>query len=483
MATITSAQSGNFNDTATWIGGVVPVAGDIAVAANGHIVDINVNTTVSSITQAGTGRFRIGNGITLTGDVTINAGTIATFGTLECVATTVSTVTGNVSGPSQAINNQVGIFMNGSGRLVVNGNLTATGGNVTNAGAAVFSNVTCTIEINGNVTGNAQYKMGIIANSNATIFINGNVNGGGAGSYSHGVSEFGTLTVVGNVIGGTASESRGIVSGQTSSELFLIGTVNGPTGVNNNFSIQLTGSLSKVNITGNVNGGVSAISISVSGASSIVNITGNVFGGLGTFTTLSASGANALVNIIGNVTSSPSAVAVSCGGASSLVNMTGVATAVNFQHAIESGATSSGFGIKYSGNLIDSPGGRTAIFTRFFRMVNNSGVTQYANDAGFPNGGYVNRVDPSNVTGMPAQSNVRNLLVYGYNNELTGSLVVPPANTVSVGVVYDNGTIGTAQNTAASFLTELAASTDPLAVRLKNVATVQTTGDQIAAAL
>jgi hypothetical protein len=87
------------------------------------------------------------------------------------------------------------------------------------------------------------------------------------------------------------------------------------------------------------------------------------------------------------------------------------------------------------------------------------------------------------VGGAPATSNVRQGTIYGIGGGLTGTLIVPTANTVTDGVVYDNGTVGTAQNTAASFLAELAVSTDPLAERLRNVATVQTTGDQIAAAL
>ncbi len=55
--------------------------------------------------------------------------------------------------------------------------------------------------------------------------------------------------------------------------------------------------------------------------------------------------------------------------------------------------------------------------------------------------------------------------------------------SAGAGTLYlaDDGTLGTAQNTAASFLAALGTSTDPLAVRLQNVSTVQTTGAQIAA--
>jgi hypothetical protein len=48
MATITSTQSGNFDATATWVGGVVPVDADSFVIATGHTVTYNVATPVTN---------------------------------------------------------------------------------------------------------------------------------------------------------------------------------------------------------------------------------------------------------------------------------------------------------------------------------------------------------------------------------------------------------------------------------------------------
>lgn len=48
MATITSAQSGNFDNTTTWVGGVLPVDADAFVIATGHTVTYNVATPVTN---------------------------------------------------------------------------------------------------------------------------------------------------------------------------------------------------------------------------------------------------------------------------------------------------------------------------------------------------------------------------------------------------------------------------------------------------
>ena len=75
MALITSAASGNFNATSTWTGGVIPGVGDEARASTGHTVTITSNATCDEISNAGTGKFVINGGVTLSATISIKSAT------------------------------------------------------------------------------------------------------------------------------------------------------------------------------------------------------------------------------------------------------------------------------------------------------------------------------------------------------------------------------------------------------------------------
>lgn len=458
MATITSAQSGNWSATTTWVGGVVPVAADTAVAATGHVVAIDVDVTVVAVSQAGTGKFVLPGGRTLTGNVTINAGTLTSGGTVEVTATAgqTSTITGTVSGASSTLSNQAGVVVTGTGTLVLNGAVTGTPGNATDSSAtecaAVYTNVNSTIIVNGTVTGGGTRKYGVYigsGGSTASVTVNNTVTGGAGsnawGAYTAGASAF--LTIVGNV--NAAGFSYAATSTGATSTISITGTVTG-TG-NGIIGVYTTGTSSVLNVTGSVLGGngiQSSTAIGCTGQFAVVNITGPVVGGGGSIAYgLEMSGANATANITGNVTGGlgGNSYGVYMRGASSFVSIVGDLTATaGASNAVRSEATSSGYGIGLAGSLYDASSGLTAVHSRFLRLSSNvNAISRYANNVNFPNGGFVTRVSPDNVTGMAAQSNVRYGTVYGYNSELTGTLRVPPANSVASGVPVDN-TTGTA---------------------------------------
>jgi hypothetical protein len=77
---------------------------------------------------------------------------------------------------------------------------------------------------------------------------------------------------------------------------------------------------------------------------------------------------------------------------------------------------------------------------------------------------------------LPVESNVRQGV--SYNSGLrVGTILIPDSSDVRRSIPVDN-TIGTADLSAEGFLTEIENSSNPIAIRLRNVATVETVGEQ-----
>jgi hypothetical protein len=485
MATITSAQSGDFSDTATWVGGVVPTVGDIAVAANGHVVAIDTDVTLTKVTQLGTGKFTLGGGRTLTAEVEAVSGSFTSGGTVEVTATSGSTayIIGNVTGLSSTGVNICGVNVKGTGTLELTGNVTGTAGNASseaNGHAGVYSNVVCTINITGNVIGGSgSHKRGVQLGVNSVasnIMVLGNTTGGsGVQAYGMFIAGASTaFTIIGNTTGGTTNDAHGTFISGGSSTIYITGNVTGGSGGLGSFGavgMLSTGASSIINITGTVSGNIlvgmwvagvgssvsiignllggnntNCFAIRVSGASISISITGNVTGGGGaTAYGISATGASATINVVGDVSGGggpgTSAHGIYATDASSIIDVTGTLTGTNNSSAgVRSDATT-GYVI-FGGNLIDSPAGATALYAirARIRSTGVSGYNQYSTTDGFTTGSQVQRVSTDIVTGMPANRDVRLSTLYGYNNELTGTMIVPPTSSVLTGVLVDNST-------------------------------------------
>jgi hypothetical protein len=92
--------------------------------------------------------------------------------------------------------------------------------------------------------------------------------------------------------------------------------------------------------------------------------------------------------------------------------------------------------------------------------------------------------------GLPSFVDVKIGQTYGPNDELIGACVIPPASAVGVGIPVSAITpvdtavpiiVGTLQLTGEDLLNAIAVSPNLVAERLRNVSTVQTTGDQVTA--
>lgn len=506
MATITSASSGNFSAPATWVGGVVPGPADDAVAANTHVVAIDVDVTVISFQQAGTGKFTLGNGRTVTGNVIANAGTFTSGGTIEVTATTgnSATINGNITGISSTAANIAAVVVAGTGTLILNGAVTGSAGNATseaNGHAGVYTNVSSTVTISGVVTGGSgSFKFGVFAGANATsavLTINNNVIAGNAsnahavftagastqltingaasgfGSFAHGAYTTGAtaqLVINGNVTGGS-TDARGAYATGTSATITIVGNVTGGSSTNA-WGVGTTGNLAAINITGNVRNGIGLVAhgaamqgttatLSITGSlipsgtgtgypvfSSASSVTLNLIGDIlsGITTCVIFQGANSVINVTGNVTSSRGSglIGISSTGASSTVNVIGNVTSnIWLSHGISSSATTNG--VILQGSMTDAVDGSVAVYARVFRMTATpTGVTKYASGVNNPFGTLVSRIPASNTTGMPAQTNVRLNTVYGDTSQFTGTVAMPSTSQVMYGVPVD-GSTGTAQ--------------------------------------
>ena len=327
------------------------------------------------------------------------------------------------------------------------------GGNVTPPAIAsanlILYNGNCNLNIsgtnfNGLIATTANNTSCINKTSAGLITITGNLNGGNGGGNATGAQVFvstnGNTIVIGNIVGGigSAGGNRGI--NQSSGTLTITGNVTGGQSIVTNQGVIFTGTSLTVN--GTILGGTAATAIDSSAP--VNNITGNVTSG--TVAAIASSSAN-IINVTGTVTASATAQAISMTNANGQVYLNGNMVNVNGRMAIYAPIV-----------WLDSTGTTQADFF----TSGGSPRTLYSEDT-FPN--------------MPAQNNTRFNTVYGPGNGLRGTVRMPAAADARSGVVYDNGTTGTALFTTSLLLTEISTSSDPVAERIRNGSTPQILGE------
>ncbi len=434
MAIIRAAQNGNWSATSSWIGGVVPTSSDDAVA-NTFNITMDVSTTVIQLrndnglggTTGGQFQFSVdGVSVTLTGPTPMTQGVVAT----SCVLVNNSTGTVNIITTSS---------------ILLGSSLSSM---ISQTAAGAF---TLTIPLLTNNGGNAPAVF--VRSGTGTLTIIGNVSAGSNGSANNvALSNTGTGTIVinGSVTGGNSSQNtQGIVNTNTSATINVNGDVfgggQGGAGGNGNQAINSTG---PVNITGSVTSQSAAIAISCSNT----------------------------VTVNGTVTSNGSGAAISAAAAATSITVTGnvIVGAAGTGAAIVS--TNGAASVTLIGNFTNRAG-KQAIYcltiflsnavtnTLTYNTPGGSSRTLYSDDT-FPN--------------LPATTNVRFGTTYGPGLGSTGALRVPNPNVVLLGNLTDATTGTYLPSSPADFVTELNNSTASVAVRLRNCATVATTGDQIA---
>jgi hypothetical protein len=221
---------------------------------------------------------------------------------------------------------------------------------ITNSLSGISIEASCTVVINGNVTGGVTSSaIGIFIKSNVTanITINGTVNAGSSGNsyglYAAGIGS--TITI--NNGSNNAVVSIGTVKALVVSENFTTvnitgNVVSGTSGT----GIMLNNTGATLNITGNVIGGSSStgygINIASAATSSSLTIVGNVNGAVGAAIYSSAAGVT--IDVTGNITCTGTGAAITLGAAATLAQRNGNITASG------TAGSSGGHGISITSN-------------------------------------------------------------------------------------------------------------------------------------
>jgi len=290
------------------------------------------------------------------------------------------------------------------------------------------------------------------------------------------LSGTGTLNLIGNynIDGSTSSTSsfKYLIEVTSSGTLNIIGNISSTfvlTGTNIN-CISMS-SIGTINITGNIQSSTNTnfLSSPIRVSSGTLNITGNT-----TANVTPAVYLNGTVNYtqVGNVNASMIAPAISNIQNAATIDIIGITTSGSASPAISGLLTTF---VKVRGNVINTDT-YNAIFAGRVTIDDNLTFWQYKDSTNT-----INRtLYASGVSiGNPNEDDVREGVDYGPSLELTGTLAVPTPDNVRKGVPTDD-TVGTADLTAEDFFDAIATSTNDIAIRLRNVATVETTGDQIA---
>jgi hypothetical protein len=420
MANYFARKAGNINATDVWATTPTGTAGAQTFVAGDVLYANNFAITVNVDTDLGsTGEVR--------NDNTNSATAGGSFTLNNGITLTANVFAGSTSTACVAYSGLSG----NSATIIGNG----TGG-TGNSGAAILNNSSGTLNITGNLTaGSANNTFGAGNVSTGTLNITGNVTGGSGGTVPAGVNNAstGTINITGNVTGGSTSSTAE-------------GARNASTGT--------------ITITGNATGGAIAGAIGANNNSTgTLTIVGSAFG------SNNALGAN---NASTGILAVKRAVGNDFGiGATGMVSVAGVVSAaVGSQTRVEEFE----FGLLGQAPVtgaVSCPDQTTNVC-----LVHRLSSTKKTLS------------DPSASTGMPDEDDVRDALSYALGNK-TGTLKVPAAGSVALGVAVDN-TTGTAVLTPAAVwdaLTSGMTTSGSIGARLKNAATLDSTGQQLADAL
>lgn len=348
----------------------------------------------------------------------------------ESTGTTYGTTTGGsftvpntLSGSRNIVQTGDGIISNNSTVVTTNN----TTGNTVNfnisGGGSIFN------QNNQTVSGDSRI---VSINGNGTVNFNADINGTQSQCYNRqgtiGINANAIVNIYGNLIGPI---------GSSAAEFYLIQFI---TGTSNSAVLNIVGDVT----TSSTFATVQTILCSSTGTT---NITGNITSNLG----------RCYSSAVGSVLNIP----------------TGTVTVTNTNSSPAIYMTSNSSLLTINGPIINKLNANAVVASRIrfyaattpYWVFQDTTGTDITLTYGAATGDY------------PSESDVRLGTTYAASPTRTGTLAVPLPQYVSQGVPVD-ASVGTAVITPEDFLTAISSSTNPVAIRLKNVATVQSVGEQ-----
>jgi hypothetical protein len=435
------------NVTATRVAGNLP-----------NIADLQMTESTQNATGSNAG----GNFNFNTSNVTANLSGAINLTTMVVNSVGGGTIT--INAPSSRIPLALnGLQHSGTANLIVN-----TLGNVTLGligGAQITHSSTGNLTLFGNYFQHSTTSAGasnqtINSTGTGNIIVNGSLIGqpsGRGGETLLSKSTIGTITITGDVsCRGNITIAAGIIT-----QLTIGGNITN-TSSSGNAQIQL-GSPT-VTVGGNVsNGGTILFS-----SGGILNVGGNISNVSTTNNTIATNFGT--INVTGNVSGG------TLNGIDSGVVSTITVGGNVFASSTANGIISRGGGLVTVGGNIYNVNGRQAVYAQRLQLGTETTLANFFTFGGQDRTLY----SLNNFPNLPPTSDVEFNTLYGPSSGLTGTMYVPSPSDVRVNVPVAQ-TVGTATLTAEDlFNAILSGSTNPVAVRLRNVSTVQTTGEQLA---
>jgi hypothetical protein len=394
------------------------------------------------------------------------------------------------------------------GTFILNDGVTVTCTN-TGDGVSQVANIACLIVnntgssiINANIRGrDGSFVRCIRKTGTGNFTINGALRGQLSSAGNGGALEIantGTVTVNGSVFAGPAEGST-IYVGSTCT-LNIIGDIISGF-LNNNFTVDVAANNCQLNITGNIVVGSQAIAgwtstvFRITGSGNTLTLVGNIDATLGINSGssvykygLSITGVNCVVMHTGNIIGTSDNVS-----GTNPVNITNtvyynqvgyIKASMNFYGLYSTSASSIHL---LTGPFISSPVGIQPFYVArmhyrrtigsYYEFRNNSTNGALPPAASAP---ATRLVSPDTIADSPIPANVRQGTVYSLGSQ-TGTMIVPSPSNVANNVPVDN-TVGTAVlDPNAIWAVPLTSinTLNSIGRRVKNAATVETTGAQI----